>query len=217
MENYTFQKNNILFKGICFYNTLGINYWSIPKCGNTTFKTFFYTLENNLSKPTKTMDIHRKLYTQYISEEESRNNKNLNVCFTRNPYERFLSGYKDIFKDRVLMSSEELKNRGTKEKIGFEGEITLDNVIEFISFIPNKYRDIHFKTQYSYIENSLDLFEKKYIIDLNSLEKKWPFNYKKPDFILNKSRTHADELSESQKRKIYKIYEEDFENFRYDL
>lgn len=185
---------------ITSWKKLNVNYWGITKCGNSTVKTHLYCLENNIPFKDFGISIHGNTKIDYITPEFAKTNGKINFTVTRNPYDRFLSMYKDL----VLIR----KHRGKHS--GFKGN-TLDELIDFVSSISDENRDFHFKTQNYFISREMD-----YVIDLYKMKEDWPFDFKYPKNVVHKSNSNFNILTNKQKDRIYEIYRIDFDKFGYD-
>ena len=186
---------------ISTYNNLKLNFWAITKCGNTTVKTHLYNLNNNtVFNHKKQTKIHSKEFLSYIDKDNASKNGFINFTVVRNPYDRFLSMYKDLVLSRP--------KRGLSA--GLKSNTTVDEMLSFIESIPNESRDVHFKTQISFIDVNLDIK----VIDLKNLSN-WQLNIPAPETTRHKSKSNFNNLTEIQKEKIYKIYKEDFIRFNY--
>lgn len=81
--------------------TLGdINFWAIPKCGNTTIK--YLMLERYGLAITEKLDdetyrwVHSESKMRYITPEEANSNGKVNFTFIRDKVDRFISLHKDF-------------------------------------------------------------------------------------------------------------------------
>ena len=186
---------------ISTYNNLKLNYWAITKCGNTTVKHHLYTLQNGKTFDVKkSIHIHGRAGITYIKPEYALSNGFTNFTVTRHPYDRLLSMYKDLVLSRP--------KRG--KKAGIEDVVTVDDLLEHIQSLPDKQRDVHFRSQSWFVPNKLD-----YIIDLKNISN-WSLPIPSISFVKHKSKnTQNLLLSKHQKNKVYAIYKEDFVKFKY--
>lgn len=190
-------------RNITVWPLLGVNFWGITKCANSTMKIHLYELENNAKfEAKKDTKIHKPIYVNYISEEEALQNNLTNFTITRNPYDRFVSIYRDMVKSRP--------RRG--RQAGLSSDSNIDQVLSLISEIPNNERDVHLRTQYSFIP-----YTQITKIDVKDILSKWPLDFPAPNFIKNKSSyTDSIQLTEEQRKKVYEIYKEDFVYLDYE-
>ena len=198
---------------------LGVNFKHITKCGGTTMMIHLISLEEN--KPISSLfgdvsrhDIHtlvnkfRKKYQK--SYKEVNDNDYKSFALVRNPYKRFVSMYNDLVIKRQV--------RGQKAKIPANCSIN-----EFAIWLQNldpKKRDIHLKEQNDFlIDNNT---KEKYVqdiitIDLDSMEKNWPFEFDIPAFKAHVSTTRKTELDQATKNIVYQIYKKDFDLLGYEV
>ena len=127
----------------------GLNYWAIPKAGNTSIKMYllnkFDSFDIEDVDPLGTNNIvHKdKQGFNYLNKNEAFSNKNINFTFIRDPVSRFISFYKDFCLKR--------KNTAMPEFFGV-------NIDECIRLISNHFRgsemsnvNPHFRPQSYYI------------------------------------------------------------------
>lgn len=185
---------------ISTWNRLSLNYWAITKCANTTIKTHLYKLETGKDFDNKKHTlIHGRAGLTYINKNTALNNGFLNFTVTRNPYDRFLSMYRDLVLSRP--------KRG--RTAGINNNYTVDELLSYIESLEDSQRDVHFRSQSWFITEHLDVE-----INLKNLST-WPLSIPSPEIIKHKSKERFNKLTRSQKDKIYKIYKEDFIRFNY--
>lgn len=122
------------------------NFWSIPKCGNTTIK---YRLLQEF-KPGSLQEndsfdrwVHRSDLMEYITPKEALNSDKYNFTFIRDPVVRFLSLYKDFCCTRsdipeiFGISPEQLLDK-LREYVGRETSANIH--LRSISYFLDKFR-----------------------------------------------------------------------------
>jgi len=183
--------------------SLGINFWGITKCANTTIKIHFWQLENKssflLSKSTK---IHSPQYSNYLTYMEAKRNKYVNFTVTRHPYSRFISMYNYLI--------HAIPKRG--ETAGLSRTMTIDEVLDYIETTPDDKRDVHLRSQNSFIKTKKIVW-----VDSLKLHNEWPLNCPAPSFISNPTKDkNVKNLNRNQRSRVHKIFREDFIRFKYD-
>jgi len=183
-----------------------LNFWGITKCANTTIK---YALLDNIDiKPDTTHPnnhIHNPSNVKYISKEEALQNGFTNFTITRNPYDRCVSLYKDF-----ILKRNNIKLKGIK--INRESINSFDAFVKIMLLNESVQKEIHFRTQTSFISNNSNICVDKIfdMYDTKNIE----------NFIgsslstLNKSLGDV-ALNKQNKKIIYNIYREDFDNLGY--
>lgn len=189
-------------RNISYWPKLGVNYWGITKCANSTVKTHLYELEYQKEfEFTKETKIHSSSLINYITEDEALRNNLKNFTVTRNPYDRFSSIYRYMILSRP--------KRGAKA--GLNKDMSIDGLLSFIENTLDNERDVHLKTQCSFITTN-DII----IIDSKRISDDWPFDFLAPSGFKNKSSNQEKIIfTTNQKNRIWKLYKEDFERFGY--
>lgn len=189
------------------WDKLGVNYWAIPKSGNTSMKIHLWELQYGRKFESNPMDIHyNKTFSKdvvkiSVSEANQSNLYNFTVC--RNPYSRFKSMYKDLCTTRL--------ERG--RLAGCSPDWSIEDFCDFVinHDDPVNTLDAHFLEQHRFIDESrCDVS----IFKLESLYDDWKLPF--PPMIRTSNRTEGIvELNDYTKESIYKFYREDFEVFGY--
>lgn len=185
-KSYDTRRQNIIR-----WDEFNINYWAIPKNASTSLKRAYIEAIGG-----KTSDPHRDERTIYITNKEALSNGYGNMAVTRNPYNRFISMYRQV---SVHTGDKGLNSNKIK------------NVNDFIAYIKSQKddaRNVHFKTQSNYVNypniNYYDISQMRKLSD--DLGFKVPHNNK----------GNSRQLTDQQKELVYEIYKIDFDNFGYD-
>lgn len=191
------------------WDHLKLNYWGITKCGNTSVK---YSLiqSSGLKNVYKKADasgadswIHNEKNAKYIDRETALKNGYLNFTVVRNPYDRFLSMYKDVLRRGPHFFKKKAHNIKSPS-----------DLLDFISKIPDHKREVHFRSQCYFITNEKgDLLVDK-IIDVNNASEisditKFKIETKNS---IQKNIT----LDEKDRKRVYEIYKNDFNKLGYE-
>lgn len=173
-----------------------LNYWGIPKCANTSVKLALsnQTVQNQFATSKK---IHKDV--NYISQTEALNNKHINFTVIRNPYDRFISLYKDW------------GLRRSNRYLNFELPVKFDYFLNYIldNFSTDDTSETHFKSQSYWITSKQRLLVDK----IFTIEQAQHFlsSYNLTLEISNKTKDYDIILTELQKEKIHNRYRKDFE------
>lgn len=176
-----------------------LNYWAIPKCANTAIKTALSRL-NYTEKMiySKNKWVHSTDNVLYIDRETAIQNQYLNFTVTRNPYDRFLSLYKDQGLRRPIFKDLDNTN--------------IDAFLERLQLYDLR-KNPHTRLQTDYIfDNNNQLVDK--IIDIRKA-KKFLSSFGLNLNYVNKTMEIDIKLNISQKEKIYNLYKEDFKKLGY--
>ena len=166
-----------------------INFWALPKCGNTTIKYKLLELYNpqiikEIPSDNINMWVHGTKLMDYITPFEAISNGKYNFTFIRNPIDRFISMYKDFSLTRKMKA------------------LHGDSINEFIRYLENELLDeinanIHFRKQSYFLEHfNGDIFD----IDDYTSEK-------------HNVRTMNIELNTKQEERIKYLYSDDYKYF----
>lgn len=184
-----------LLYNISTWDKIGLNFWGVPKAGNTSIKYLLHQVSGNdiLESDDKTQWVHNHEFTTYISPNQAIDNGFANIAVTRNPYKRFISMWKDV------------------ERRGPEFAVSCKTVDEFLFYLENtldKKRNVHFRTQRYFLHENVKCID---ITDTDALQ-----------IYLNHPIPHKNilkgviELSDRQKERVYNVYKNDFEYLGYN-
>ena len=184
-----------------------VNYWGIPKCGNTSIKFALHECEGNKGNhPAAGVSqwVHHHNITKYIDKSQAVNNGYINFTVTRNPYDRALSMWKDFQKrNKIYLTilSDAAKNIKT-----------LDEFLLYLDSQKDSQRNEHFRTQTSFIIDNGKLIP-EFIFDINDTSSiNTKFNINVPH--INKIEQTI-KLTKNHMDLIYKIYKSDFKFLKY--
>lgn len=191
---------------ISSWPNLKINYWAVPKCGNTAIKVSLSQTKKIINPYSKAKWVHNTNIIEYIDRSTAFSNSFENFAVIRNPYERFISLYKDFGLRRPLR---ELKSNFIEMK-------DLDKFIEIIcNYIKdNDSVNPHIRTMSSYLIDNDNVLPEN-VFDIKNVN---DYLLKKNVVLRTVNKTSEENilLSSSQKNKIYEMYKEDFINFNYE-
>lgn len=182
---------------ISHWQELNINYWGITKCYNTSIK---YALAEKTNKNLKQVDntcewVHDQKLIRYIDRNTALKNGCINIALTRNPFDRFISLYKDVHRRKTL-----------SKKVG--SKISIDSVLNYIERTNEEKRDVHFRSQCYYIcENDKIIPD---VITINEFEKMINTKVKKLNSI-----DQSVVLTDEQRKRVYNLFQKDFELLGY--
>lgn len=170
-----------------------LNFWGVPKSGNSAIKVALAKLNVNDSK-FDLFWVHDVNNVTYVDRHTALSNGYKNFTVIRHPYERFISLYKDL---------------GIKRPI-----IETNNIDEFIDYVVQT-TDLkcnpHFKsTSYYITENDNVLVDD--VINLKNAGE-YLSKYGLTLNIVNNIKNLKIELTTKQKQSIYQRYKKDFELF----
>jgi hypothetical protein len=175
-----------------------INFWGVPKCGNTSVKASL--IKDSTSDTLEVDEIsawaHSEKYCEYITNKEAISNGYMNISVVRHPVDRSVSMYSDV------------RRRG----VNFFG-IPRD-VVDWYSFlsyltrIPDHKRNVHFRSQTYFLSVNDKLFDGK-IYDLKNIESLFCDLGIGP-LHANKTERFGTGLDIDL---VYRIYKQDFDKF----
>jgi len=191
---------------ISCYDELGLNFWGIPKNGNTAVKLALLQKIGKIEKkqvhPNDIgVEYHKEHLIPYIDPNTAINNGNLNFTVIRHPYERVLSLYKDFGLRRKQSSIQQHKE--------------LDDFISYIEST-NDSQDIHLRSQSYFICNDKGEIQPSVVCNLINIHQ---FLYTRSiDLqIINKTTPIDITLNQKQKQAIQNRYKKDFEWLGFNL
>lgn len=210
---------------ISTFVNLKLNFWGIPKCGNTTVKHRLLSADNPV-KAAKHEAKHKgetnshgnphqgwvHAVCHYITPTEAGQNGFKNFMVLRDPIPRVASMYANF----ALRPERALKSGSNKFKNQMQGLITKKGVptlLEFLHLI-NKFtdneRNIHYRSQHSYwLRNDIILINLDDVSSsIRQVHPSLSINEQ-----LNKSTCHLN-YDKRTEDLIYQIFREDFDLFR---
>ena len=182
---------------ITSWDTYNLNYWGVPKCANTSIK---HSLSGNkIENPFSiAKSIHKSNSINYITRQDALSNGFTNFSVVRNPYDRFLSLYKDW------------GTRRNNKELSFKIPVSFDYFLDYTldKFYNDDVSETHFKSQTYWLANGADLL----IENIFTTDKVVDFlkKYNVELVVSNKTKDIDVNLNKKQKSKIYKRYEKDF-------
>ena len=173
----------------------------IPKCAQTSIKRAFLSPD--------VVNVHNKSHFPYISHEELKECQAAGfttVTFIRNPYDRFLS----FWKQKIMVHNKFVRGATNPFNTG----MSLSETVRVACNIQDDHSDIHFKSQVDQIR--IDGKFPDFIGCLENIQEDWkalgdyigkelpalPYENRTPD--------HNDEWTPELKRKIYTRFHKDF-------
>ena len=177
---------------ISTWDKLKINFWGIPKAGNTSIKKTLHVLSENPMPENIPVEnwVHHIKYTNYIKPEEALSNGYYNFAVLRDPIDRFISMYKDV-------------QRRTRTFNIAQQNLPIDNLLKLIENKTDIERNIHFRTQTYFLREGVDCYN---VNELSKLEKKLQTAIPRSNELKNSVK-----LSDTQIGRISLIYKDDFE------
>lgn len=204
----------------CIYHHIKTVFHGIPKNASTSVKNILY--EANWGKPFdgNKQWVHKgnekggSIYPSINMVRSSKYDSYTHFTVVRNPYDRFISFYNDLF-----LGTTKIRNNippfYTDNKILLE-PIPINAAIEVINQYTDDEADEHFASQSSFVYKDNIPYLK-----MESLQEEWVsmcdhLNIAhKPLPVYNKS-NNVVLLTDDQKSKIYNRYKKDFERFGYE-
>ena len=204
----------------CIYHYIKTVFHGIPKNASTSVKNILY--EANWGKPFdgNKQWVHKgnekggSIYPSIDMVRSSKYDSYTHFTVVRNPYDRFISFYNDLF-----LGTTKIRNNippfYTDNKILLE-PIPINAAIDVINQFTDDEADEHFTSQSSFVYKDDIPYLK-----MESLQEEWVsmcdhLNIAhRPLPVYNKS-NNVVLLTDDQKSKIYNRYKEDFERFGYE-
>ena len=204
----------------CIYHYIKTVFHGIPKNASTSVKNILY--EANWGKPFdgNKQWVHKgnekggSIYPSIDMVRSSKYDSYTHFTVVRNPYDRFISFYNDLF-----LGTTKIRNNippfYTDNKILLE-PIPINAAIDVINQFTDDEADEHFASQSSFVYKDDIPYLK-----MESLQEEWVsmcdhLNIAhRPLPVYNKS-NNVVLLTDDQKSKIYNRYKEDFERFKYE-
>lgn len=176
---------------------LGLNFWGITKAGNTSIKYLLHQRSGTSMRfdDDKNRWVHHIKNTQYITPEEAAQNGFVNFTVTRNPYDRFLSMFKDVLRRSGLMGLPHCK--------------TQEQFVDFLENTPDEKRNIHFRSQCYFLKSS-DILH----IDIKDTEKLSSFF--QCEIPHKNSIEESIHIENKLRDRVYLLYSNDFEKLGYE-
>ena len=194
------QKRKFSYYNISTWPERGINYWGIPKCGNTSIK---YALRGCRPDRYEEHDqaewVHHKDQAEYITPDEALSNGRTNITVVRHPYDRVMSLYRDFVLRRPKNHS---KGARTLENFIYNVIIESDDTID---------TNLHYRSISYFIANTnrTSLLVDK-VFDISNIDYVYQ-KYGLDNIVLNKSPVYTeDALSTVHKKLIFNRYRDDF-------
>lgn len=136
-------------------------------------------------------------------------------AIVRNPYTRILSCYKN-----KVLQSREPGRKSVFQRYGLDVNASLEEFVDFISKVPDRYADRHFRSQAWFLTWQGNLLP-SYVAKLENIDQDWQEIHRRSGIQapprMNVSENHKKiVLSPDLKKIIYQRYTQDFVLFGYD-
>lgn len=189
-------------RSITEWPELGLNYWSITKCANSSIKVHLHELSGNtLANEFRGYRVNKKSLSKYISAETALSNGLINFTVTRNPYNRFLSAWRDLCIKRP--------ERGIKAHIDVSWSPL--QLAEYCLDKSDSDLDVHFRSQNWFVNKNIE-----HIFQLENLHTQWCLDIPILKHHAHRTIDPADtKLCEKTKEIVNERYSVDFERFNY--
>lgn len=134
-------------------------YYSVPKAACTTVKAFLYGLNRAKDQDNKKFSHQNFLDSiEFHQVEEEEYEDYLSFAFVRNPWERIVSCYFNKVREPAegRVCNKFMLNGEYREFIRSYGHcgfryMSFDDFVYFVSQIPDKASDVHFRSQHTFI------------------------------------------------------------------
>ena len=196
---------------IVTYKKLNVNYWAVPKSGNTSIKYALAVAVNPslIGTLDKKFIAHHKC--DYITPEQALSNNRLNFTVIREPTSRLISLY-NTFVDRkvngknVLTGSKKFTNHSKQ----LPNNLTISQFISFLSEYDDNERNIHYKSQSFWGDR-----EGMILLKLNNIKNTLPelisINSSDIQYINVTEKPFKNTLSEQDTQSCYRLFEKDYQ------
>lgn len=194
------QKDKFNYYNITTWPDHGLNYWGIPKCGNTSIKYALIGRKVDYYNASDTVVwVHNIKSNEYITRNEALSNGRINVTVVRHPFDRVMSLYRDF-----VLRRPRHHNKGATNLEDFVYNVILDSEDSVET-------DIHYRSISYFIANSdrtsilvNNIFDIK---DIDQFYKRFGLK----NILINKNRFFSEEeLSTVHKKLIFNRYKDDF-------
>jgi len=201
------------------FKKLNLIFIFTEKCDCKTIKNIINDIDK-LYNTKNYCDIHNYNFNNISLKKILNNSKDKIIFITRNPYDRFISGYtKMTNKSRLTVHFDNSKTLKECNKLIMKSRKCIVNInewCEIITDINNSNLESHFTPQTGGLPDSL--FEKCILYDINKLDNINNYinnllNINLKCKINSKGRNYKDSrfiLSEDSKQLIYDYYKDDF-------
>jgi len=205
----------------CVYHKIKTIFHGIPKNASTSVKNLLYWAEHGTPFDGNKQWVHKgneKGGSIYPSIDEIQTSKMYSYYthFTvvRSPYDRFISFYNDLF-----LGTTKIRNNIPPFYIHNNIDMnknTINEVLDMIEKYDDSEADEHFASQSSFCYK-----ENIFYLKMETIQEEWvslcdQLNIAhRPLPVYNKSNNPV-LLTDSQKERIYKRYQMDFERFKYE-
>ena len=173
-----------------------INFWGITKSGNTSIKKALIKKQNPDIQSSDPSDqwVHSFDYAEYITREEALQNGYYNFTVVRDPYQRFLSMYKDSL-IRPHIYNMRIENQ--------------QQLIAHVCSKPDEQLNMHLRSQSYFVgyEDCIDFYKLEEIGDVSPMG----LEVEHTNAISGKI-----EFEDGVKEMVETRYRQDFEMFGYD-
>lgn len=205
-ENTMKSQNKLKFKyNITSWADERVNFWGIPKSGNTSVKTALLREDTNKNNSSViNQEVHDINKILYIDKNTALTNGFKNFTLVRNPYERCISMYKDFVLKRPTHLIEGIDFDRTN--------MSFDKFLSEIIKVVEDTGDMHIRSQTSYLMQNNNIVV-EHIFKIEEIYKLAQF-LNLPITCINTSEGKLN-LNQQQKNIIYDRYNNDFKYLGY--